>query len=316
VFHELAHALVARYYQIKIAGITLFIFGGVAELEDEPPTAKSEFLVAIAGPISSYVLAGALYLLLEILPFAVPATVFAVLSYLMLINIILATFNLIPAFPLDGGRMLRAGLWWLRGDLRWATQIASYLGAMLGGALMAYGAYTIFQGNTIGGMWQILIGFFIVSAARGARRQMDALETLRGVNVDALMRPVPSGIPADVTVVQIVQHPDLAGSTAYFPVADNGVIIGLVQPAALAKLSPLEQAATTLRQAAKSLKREERFEPGQSTIGALNQLRRARGNQAFVFEGDQAVGWIQAGDIFAHIDRYNARKAAANPAGK
>jgi hypothetical protein len=165
-------------------------------------------------------------------------------------------------------------------------------------------------------MWQILIGFFIVSAARGARRQMDALETLRGVNVDALMRPVPSGIPADVTVVQIVQHPDLAGSTAYFPVADNGVIIGLVQPAALAKLSPLEQAATTLRQAAKSLKREERFEPGQSTIGALNQLRRARGNQAFVFEGDQAVGWIQAGDIFAHIDRYNARKAAANPAGK
>jgi hypothetical protein len=85
-------------------------------------------------------------------------------------------------------------------------------------------------------MWQILIGFFIVSAARGARRQMDALETLRGVNVDALMRPVPSGIPADVTVAQIVQHPDLAGSTAYFPVTDNGAIIGLVQPAALAKL--------------------------------------------------------------------------------
>jgi hypothetical protein len=210
--------------------------------------------------------------------------------------------------------MLRAGLWWLRGDLRWATQIASYLGAMLGGALMAYGAYTIFQGNSIGGMWQILIGFFIVGAARGARRQMEALETLRGVNVDALMRPVPSGIPADVTVAQIVQHPDLAGSTAYFPVTDNGAIIGLVQPAALAKLSPQEQAATTLRQAAKPLKRDERVEAGQSTIGALNQLRRARGNQALVLEGGQAVGWIQAGDIFAHIDRQNARKAAANPA--
>ncbi len=314
VFHELAHALVASYYRIKIVGITLFIFGGVAELEDEPPTAKSEFLVAVAGPISSYVLAGALYLLLEILPFWVPATVFAVLSYLMLINIILATFNMIPAFPLDGGRMLRAGLWWLRGDLRWATQIASYLGAMLGGALMAFGAYTIYQGNAIGGMWQILIGFFIVGAARSARRQMDALETLRGVNVDALMRPVPSGIPADVTVAQVLEHPDLAGSTAYFPVTDNGAIIGLVQPAALAKLSPQEQAATTLRQAAKPLKRDERVEAGQSTIGALNQLRRARGNQALVFEGGQAVGWIRAGDIFAHIDRQNARKATANPA--
>ncbi|MGF1619702.1 MAG: site-2 protease family protein [Rhodomicrobiaceae bacterium] len=314
VFHELAHALVASYYRIKIAGITLFIFGGVAELEDEPPTAKSEFLVAVAGPISSYVLAGALYLLLDILPLGLPRAVFVIVSYLMLINLILATFNMIPAFPLDGGRMLRAGLWWLRGDLNWATRIASFLGAGLGGALMAFGAYNAFLGNMIGGMWQILIGFFIVSAARGARRQMEALETLRGVNVDALMRPVPSGIPADVTVAQVLGHPDLAGSTAYYPVADNGAIVGLVQPAALAKLSPQQQAATTLRQAAKPLKREERVDAGQSTIGALSQLRRARGNQAFVFEGGHAVGWIRAGDIFEHIDRQNARKAAANPA--
>ena len=122
VYHELAHALVARYYQIKIAGITLFIFGGVAELEDEPPTAKSEFLVAIAGPISSILLAGLLYLITVYLPEATPGEVFAVLSYLVLINIVLAVFNLIPAFPLDGGRMLRGGLWWCKGNLRKATR--------------------------------------------------------------------------------------------------------------------------------------------------------------------------------------------------
>jgi Zn-dependent protease len=153
VFHELAHAIVARYYQIKIAGITLFIFGGVAELEDEPPTAKSEFLVAIAGPISSYVLAGALFLIIEILSSAIPSELYAVLTYLMVINLVLATFNLIPAFPLDGGRMLRATLWWIQGSLSKATRSASILGAVLGVALMVYGIYNSFQGSSLGGMW-------------------------------------------------------------------------------------------------------------------------------------------------------------------
>ncbi len=133
VYHELAHSLVARHYRIKIAGITLFIFGGVAELEDEPPTAKSEFLVAIAGPIASLSLAGSLWLLLQILPEATPS--YALIDYLAFMNIVLAVFNLIPAFPLDGGRVLRAILWWAQGSLRKATRIASTLGAALGIAL-------------------------------------------------------------------------------------------------------------------------------------------------------------------------------------
>ncbi|HEY7646789.1 MAG TPA: site-2 protease family protein, partial [Hyphomicrobiales bacterium] len=154
IYHELAHALVARYYQIRIAGITLFIFGGVAELADEPPTAKSEFLVAIAGPISSFLLAGLLYIVAVYLPDSTPVEIFAVLSYLTLINIVLAVFNLMPAFPLDGGRMLRAALWWYRDSLPWATRIASYLGAALGIALMAFGAYNMSQDAGVGGMWQ------------------------------------------------------------------------------------------------------------------------------------------------------------------
>jgi Zn-dependent protease len=200
VFHEMAHSLVARAYGIKIAGITLFIFGGVAELEDEPPTPKSEFLVAIAGPISSIVLGGALFLVASLFETGGPAEVLAVLDYLTVINIVLAVFNLIPAFPLDGGRMLRAVLWWRQGDLRKATRLASFLGAGLGIALMAFGAYSALQGSSIGGLWQILIGYFVFNAAGNARRQTEIVERLRGVSVGQLMRTppnLPAGFPAE-----------------------------------------------------------------------------------------------------------------------
>ena len=195
VFHELAHSVVARIYGIKIAGITLFIFGGVAELEDEPPTPKSEFLVAIAGPISSIVLGATLYLIASFFEASSLPEVLAVLSYLTVINIVLAVFNLIPAFPLDGGRMLRAALWWWQGDLRKATRVASLLGAALGIALMAFGAYNSFQGALVGGMWQILIGYFVFNAAGTARRQTEIIERLRGVSVRQLMRTLPN-VPA------------------------------------------------------------------------------------------------------------------------
>lgn len=200
VYHELAHSLVARAYGIRIAGITLFIFGGVAELEDEPPTPKSEFLVAIAGPISSVVLGGAFYLIASLFETSAPPEVLAVLGYLTLINIVLAVFNLIPAFPLDGGRMLRAALWWGQGDLRKATRIASFLGAGLGIALMAFGAYNAFDGFLIGGMWQILIGYFVFNAAGNARRQTEIVERLRGVSVRQLMRTLAPNLPEGIPV--------------------------------------------------------------------------------------------------------------------
>ena len=168
----------------------------MAELDDEPPTPKSEFLVAIAGPISSVVLGGLLFLVSGVLESSVPLEVLAVLTYLMFINIVLAVFNLIPAFPLDGGRMLRAALWWRQGDLGKATRIASLLGAGLGIALMAFGAYNAVQGAMIGGMWQILIGYFVFNAAGNTRRQTELLERLRGVSVRQLMRALPPNLTA------------------------------------------------------------------------------------------------------------------------
>lgn len=310
VFHELAHAIVARHYKIRISGITLFIFGGVAELDDEPPTAKSEFLVAIAGPISSYLLAGALFLAAAIIPAAATPEIFALLDYLTLINFVLATFNLIPAFPLDGGRVLRAVLWWIKGSLHKATRIASQLGAALGVALMVFGLYNTVQGASIGGMWQILIGFFIFNAAGNAQRQTEVLEILRGVTVRQLMKPSPPAIPANIMVQQIVEHPVLGRQTYLLPVTDNGKLIGLVQPSALEATSPWDRASTPVYKVAMPLREAEILSPDETATGALSQLRGARDYQAFVVTNGEIAGWIGARDIFAYIDRVKAMRKA------
>ncbi len=310
VYHELAHALVARHYRIKIAGITLFIFGGVAELEDEPPTAKSEFLVAIAGPISSFLMASLLMLLFEVLPPATPGVVFALLYYLAIMNTVLAVFNLIPAFPLDGGRVLRAALWWIQGSLSKATRIASLLSAALGIALMAYGAYNSYTSSSIGGMWQILIGFFIFNAAGSARRQTEVIEALQGVNVGQLMKAPPPSIPADITVDRITGHPELAGKDVVLPVTENGRVIGAVRVSALEEIPPEKRSQISIRDVTNPLTADETLTPDESAIAALRRLSRAPGNQALVIKDGQLSGWIRGRDIFNYINSHRAGRGS------
>ena len=173
ILHELAHAVVARGFGLPIGGITLFIFGGVAELQDEPKTPRAEFWVAIAGPISSVAIAGACWGAASLAAGAGLREADTVLRFLAIINTILALFNLVPAFPLDGGRILRSILWWRNGDLKRSTRIAAYSGTAFGGLLMALGLVQLLTGNPIGGTWQILIGFFLSGAAAHARQQVE-----------------------------------------------------------------------------------------------------------------------------------------------
>lgn len=304
IFHEMAHALVARWYGIRTNAITLFVFGGVAELEDEPRTPGAEFLIAIAGPISSYVLAGALYLALIGFDAALTEESYTLLTYLMVINLMLATFNLIPAFPLDGGRMLRALIWWLRGSPAKATGIAAILGMVLGGAMMAWGGFDAVRTGTFGAFWQVLIGYFIILAARDARRQAEMLEILGEATVERLMNPPPGAIPGDTPVREIVAHRELADSSAYFPVIDaGGQLIGVVRPSALAAL-----AATSLdepvRRFAQPLPADARLTPDQTARAALTQLRRGGGAPALVVAPDgRVVGWLGAREVLNYLDK-------------
>lgn len=181
VFHELSHSIVARAFGMRIRGITLFIFGGVAELEDEPPSAVAEFLVAIAGPIASLFLAwsfnwAAVTGLAE--EIVVPAI--AVAAYLALINLILAAFNMLPAFPLDGGRALRAALWFIRGDVRSATYTAARLGGYFGLFFIFCGVGFVLLGNFVGGLWWGLIGLFLRGAAQAATQDQRTREHFEG----------------------------------------------------------------------------------------------------------------------------------------
>ena len=172
VIHEFAHSVVARRYGIPMRGITLFIFGGVAEMGDEPPDAKSEFLMAIAGPLTSFAIAACSFGLAVAIAAAGAPGLAAVFSYLAWINGILGVFNLVPAFPLDGGRVLRAALWAKNRDIVRATRIASWCGSAFGILLVILGAWSMFRGNVAGGIWWVLIGFFVRGASQMSYRQV------------------------------------------------------------------------------------------------------------------------------------------------
>lgn len=172
LLHEMGHSVVARNYGIPIRGITLFIFGGVAELGHNPQTPKQEFMVAAAGPCVSFLLGLLFFGLAGLVQSTdISRPVYAVLNYLFIINIVLAIFNLVPAFPLDGGRIFRAALWKAFNDYGKATRWAAKTGMFFAYALMAWGAWDIFLGNYISGMWSFFIAIFLHNAAKSIAAQ-------------------------------------------------------------------------------------------------------------------------------------------------
>lgn len=230
IAHELAHSLVARRFGTKVSSITLFLFGGVAALEDEPESPRAEFLIAIAGPAMSLVLALLFQSLANALSLGAGpgGAAAAVASYLALLNLILALFNLVPAFPMDGGRALRAGLWAWRGNYREATQIASDAGKMFSIVFMALGLVAILAGNFAGGLWWILIGAFIRSAAVGAWSTVAVEAALEDISAGQLMTRQPATVPADKPLSRLVEEDILGRGHDLFPVLDGTRPIGSI----------------------------------------------------------------------------------------
>ncbi|MGJ8571180.1 MAG: site-2 protease family protein [Hoeflea sp.] len=233
ILHELSHSVVARSYGLKVGGITLFIFGGVAELEEEPHDPKSEFLIAIAGPLMSLALAALFYGLSSMTGSGAEAGLTgAVFGYLALINLVLAVFNLIPAFPLDGGRMLRAVIWGVTQDLLRATRISSRIGLAFGLFLMLTGAFAVFSGGGIGGFWQILIGFFIINASNGSYQNLVVKTALRGKTAGSLMSRQVYTVDADTSIAELVDDVMLHYGVSFVPVLSGERLLGYVDTAA------------------------------------------------------------------------------------
>jgi Zn-dependent protease/CBS domain-containing protein len=222
-FHELAHSYVAKKYKISIESITLFIFGGVAQMKGEPPHPKAEFRIAIAGPLSSFFLSALFFFLST----AAADGTKALFSYLAQINFIIALFNLIPGFPMDGGRVLRAAIWTKKKNFFYATRMASSVGQKIALFFVFFGIFSIFT-RMPGGLWLMLIGWFLYTAAQASYQQSTLQESLSGVKVKDMMVKDIVTLSSSMTLDEAVNGYFLRYGYGGFPVVGDGGFLGIV----------------------------------------------------------------------------------------
>jgi Zn-dependent protease/CBS domain-containing protein len=224
--HELGHSLVAGARGIRVDSITLFIFGGVSNITKEASTARDEFLIAVVGPVTSLVLAGVFWALSQAFP--IDTAVAAVAGYLAFTNLLLGVFNIVPGFPLDGGRVLRSILWGTPGDMPRATRIASYVGQGVAFVMIGWGVSRLLGGDVFGGLWTAFIGWFLNSGAEASRQQLTVRDVLADVPVSTVMDTSPVVAEPGLSVHDFVFEHTLRHGQRALPVVDGGRLVGIV----------------------------------------------------------------------------------------
>lgn len=318
IFHEMSHSLVARRFGIPMKGITLFIFGGVAEMDDEPPSPRAEFSMAIAGPLSSIFLAIAFY---AVYLFGArngwPAPVNGVTGYLGVINAVLAVFNLVPAFPLDGGRVLRSILWGWRNDLRWGTRVSSAFGSAFGIFLIFVGVLNALRGNFIGGVWQFLIGMFLRDAARMSYQQLLARQALEGEKVRRFMQTDPISVSPSITLAHLIDDYVYRHQHKLFPVVQNGELDGCIDLNQVKEVPRNEWAHRTVGEVAKRCSVDRTISPDADAVKALSKMNRTGNSRLLVVDQGRLVGILSLKDLLRFlslkIELENGEGAARRP---
>ncbi len=298
VVHELGHAVVALRHGLRTRSITLFIFGGVAQLEKDPRDGRSEFWMAAAGPLVSLALSGLFYASAR-LPFLGPSAA-AVASYLGLINLILALFNLVPAFPMDGGRLLRGALWESLGKAR-ATRIASGAGTFFAFFLMFAGVVSLLRGDSLGGVWYILIGWFIKDASLASYQQVRLDEALRGVTVrDAMLEGVAT-LPGSGSVAEAAREYFMRSGYGSYPVTRGEAVVGLLCLKDVLKLSAEEREATSVQGAMRPLTPAMVVEPETPLPLAIARMAQAGTARLLVMQADRLVGLLTMSNVIRRL---------------
>ncbi len=302
VVHEFSHSLVARRFGLSMKGITLFIFGGVAEMEEEPPTAKAEFFMAIAGPLASVILGGILYGITVLgARSGWPNPIIGVLSYLWSINLVLAAFNLLPAFPLDGGRVLRSALWGFTGRLAWATRIASLIGSGFGFLLIAMGVVTIVRGDFVGGIWWFLIGMFVRNAAQTSYRQLVTRQLLEGEPVRRFMEGNPVTVPYHISVEQLVEDYVYKHHFKMYPVVQEEKLVGCVTTRDVKMIPREEWDQHTVKEVSTACSPENTIASDADATDALALMSRTGNSRLMVVDGERLVGIIALKDLLEFL---------------
>jgi Zn-dependent protease/predicted transcriptional regulator len=300
VFHELWHSLVARRYGLPMKGITLFIFGGMAEMDEEPERPGVEFAMAIAGPIASVVI-GTFFYLLYSWGGDYWGVAAEVLWYLAFINWVLAVFNLVPAFPLDGGRILRAALWRWKGDLRWATHQAARFGSGFGLILIALGILSVLTGNLVGGLWYVILGLFLRSAAQLSYQQVLLRESFEGVPVRRLMKKEPITVPPDLSLRELVEEHIYVHHFKMFPVVENDRLLGCVTTRAVKEIPREEWGFRTVRSVLGSCADGHTVAPETTVTEALAVMNKNGLSRLMVVREGRLEGIISLKDILGAL---------------
>ena len=295
LLHELGHALQARRDGVEIDGITLWLFGGVARFRGFFPSAGAEFRIAIAGPLVTAVLA-AVFLGLAAVTHFQPA-VDAVFAWLGYINLLLLGFNLLPALPLDGGRVFRSALWQIRGDVAWATRIAAGLGRGIGGLMIVAGVITLFMRGAFGGVWLALIGWFVLSAADAEARLVSLQSALDGLVVSDLTTPEPIAARVDQTFRGFMTEVPWDDDSTAYPVVDGSRPVGILPARRLADTPMDEWTTVRIRDRMVPLDRLQLLKPDDPAPDAMLALARAGADSALVVEDGRLVGIVDTRDV-------------------
>jgi len=297
LLHELSHSLVALHNGMQISGITLFIFGGVSKMTDEPRTPGIEFRMAIAGPGASFALALLFYFLGRL--FGGSSLVLGSMClWLAVINGFLGAFNLLPGFPLDGGRVLRAGLWHLSASLPEATRIAAAFGQGLGAIMIVLGLFIFFAAREgINGLWLAFIGWFLIQAAQSSYQQVIVKQTLSGVTVSDIMTREVDAVQADCTLEEVVHEHVLTHSHPAYPVFEDDHLLGLLSLSDIRHVPRAQRDHVTARQVVPPLAESQTISPGAEVWDALGKMATKDQGRLLVMEDGRMVGIVSRTDI-------------------
>jgi Zn-dependent protease len=298
ILHELGHAIVGRQNGLRIRGITLFIFGGVAELESEPPTPNAELKMAIAGPIVSILLSAIFFALWALgTAFVWPIPISGVFRYLGGINALLVAFNMIPAFPLDGGRVLRSILWGRRNDLHSATRTSAKIGSGFGTAFIMLGIFGVLTGNFVGGMWWFLIGMFLRGASQMSYQQVEIRKHLEGEPISRFMTRDPVTVPPTISVESLVQDYIYRFRFHEFPVMDDGRLYGCAGIKEVKEVNRADWPHTAVGEILTPSSPENTVSVDTDAIKALSKMSRNGVGRLMVLEGRKLKGIVSLRDL-------------------
>lgn len=307
LIHEIAHGMVAIKSGIKVKRIALVLFGGIAEMESEPDEPKKEFQIAIAGPLSNFILAGIFYLIAYIVNLnGLSEIIYIPIKYIANINLILAIFNMMPALPLDGGRVFRAIIWYSTKDIKKATKMVSIIGSVMGNITIFVGVFLAFTGNFFTGLWIGLIGWYLLQSANSSYRGEILTTTLNKIKIGEFMTDDVITISGNSSINHLIEHYFYKYKYSSFPVTKNDTLVGIVTLDAVKLVEKSERDSITVDEIMYPKNENLIVVVGDTVDIAMKKITKNKAGRVVVIDDDEnIVGIISSTDILNYIKVYN-----------